>query len=257
LIVTRFLPMLFAAMALSQEIAVKNPHTATADIAAGAKIFRAHCAECHGHAGEGNRGPKLTTGVFYHGRTDADLFTNITNGIPGTAMPSVFFSQDQVWQIVAYVRSLSEARNAARPTGDPAQGSKLFHERGCIGCHLVKGEGGVRGPDLSMIGSQRSVEHLRQAILDPNAQIEHEYWVAKITHENGTEYSGFLINEDSYGVQLLDFRRGLISLVKHDFRKFEIDKSSLMPSYKEKLSASEGDDLVAYLWSQQRMVAAP
>jgi putative heme-binding domain-containing protein len=251
----RFVPMLFAAIALSQEIAVKNPHTAPADVAAGAKIFRAHCAECHGPAGEGDRGPKLTTGVFFHGQTDADLFTNITNGIPGTAMPAVFFSQDQLWQIVAYVRSLSQARNAAPPAGNPARGQKLFHERGCIGCHLVRGEGGVRGPDLSVIGSQRSAEYLRQAILDPNAQVQHEYWVAKITVENGTEYSGFLINEDSYAVQVLDFSRGLLSLAKHDFRNFKVDKSSLMPSFKDRLTASEVDDLMAYLWSLQRKAA--
>ena len=250
----RFFPILFAAVALSQETAV-NPRTTPADIAAGAKIFRSHCAECHGRAGEGDRGPKLTTGVFFHGPTDADLFANITNGIPGTAMPAVFFSQDQLWQIVAYVRSLSQTRNAAQPAGDPAHGKTLFRERACIGCHLVRGEGGVRGPDLSVIGSQRSVEHLRQAILDPNAQVPHEYWVAKITHENGTEYSGFLINEDSYAVQVLDFSRGLLSLAKHDFRKFDIDKSSMMPSYKERLSASEVDDLVSYLWSLQRKAA--
>ena len=249
--------MLFAALALSQEIAVKNPHTAPSDVAAGGKIFRAHCAECHGRAGEGNRGPKLTTGVFFHGQTDADLFANITNGIPGTAMPAVFFSQDQLWQIVAYVRSLSQARHTAPPAGDAARGQKLFRERGCIGCHLVRGEGGVRGPDLSVIGSQRSVEYLRQAILDPNAQVSHEYWVAKITLENGAEYSGFLVNEDSYAVQVLDFSRGLLSLAKHDFRKFEIDKSSLMPSFKDRLSASETDDLVAYLWSLQRKAAIP
>ena len=53
-----------------------------------------------------------------------------------------------------------------------------------------------------------------------------------------------------------DFARGLLSLPKHDFRKFDIDKSSLMPSYQERLSPTEVDDLVAYLWSLQPSVAA-
>ncbi len=252
----RYFLILFAALALSQEPLVKNPHTDPADVAAGAKIFRSHCAECHGRQGEGDRGPKLTTGVFFHGSTDPDLFTNISNGIPGTIMPSIFFSPDQVWQIVAYVRSLSETRSTSKPAGDLARGRKLFHEQGCVGCHLVRGEGSVRGPDLSLIGSQRSPEHLRLAILDPNAQVQREFWVAKVTYENGTEYSGFLINEDSYAVQILDFARGLLSLSKHDFRKFEISKSSLMPSYQGRLSPAEVDDLVAYLWSLQPLVAA-
>jgi len=103
------------------------------DVAAGAKIFRSHCAECQGFAGAGGKAPKLTTGVFFHG------------GIPGTAMPGVFFSPDQVWRIVADVRSPG--------TGGAQRGAQLFHQQECSGCHLARGEGGVRGPDLSMIGS--------------------------------------------------------------------------------------------------------
>src|SRR5438046_7595298 len=98
---------LLASGACGQEAEVNNPHTTPADVAAGAKIFRSHCAECHGLKGEGGRGPNLKTGVFFHGATDADIFLNITDGISGTAMPGVFFSRDQVWQMVAYVRSLS------------------------------------------------------------------------------------------------------------------------------------------------------
>src|SRR2546422_8013331 len=98
---------LLAAGAWGQEAEVNNPHPTTADVAAGGKIFRSHCAECHGLKGEGGHGPNLQTGVFFHGATDADIFLNIIDGICGTAMPGVFFSRDQVWQVVAYVRSLS------------------------------------------------------------------------------------------------------------------------------------------------------
>src|SRR5262245_20273720 len=190
-----------AAVVLAQEAEIKNPHTTPADVAAGAKIFRSHCAECHGLKGEGGRGPNLQTGVFFHGSADADLFRNITDGIDGTAMPGVFFSADPVWQVVAYVRSLSAGER--RPPGDSARGQKLFREKGCVGCHLARGEGGFRGPDLSVIGSQRSVEHLRQAILDPSAKVLREFRVARIVLENGSTYSGFLLNEGAYSVQIL------------------------------------------------------
>ena len=217
--------------------------------AAGAKIFRSHCAECHGLHGEGGRGPNLSTGVFFHGSTDADLMRNISDGIPGTAMPSVFFSPVQVSHLIAYVRSISSGSGASRPKGDLKHGKEVFREKGCIGCHLVRGEGGAKGPDLSTIGSQRSAEHLRQAILEPDATVPRAYWVAKVTLENGSGYAGFLCNEDSHTVQILDFSKGLTSLSKDAFRAFEIDKHSIMPSYKSRLSESEVDDLVAYLWS--------
>ena len=242
---------LLAAGACGQEAEAKNPHTTPADVAAGAKIFRSHCAECHGLKGEGGRGPNLQTGVFFHGAADADIFLNITDGISGTAMPGVFFSRDQVWQVVAYVRSFSSG-GVNRPAGDVAHGGKLFRDKGCIGCHLVRGEGGFKGPDLSVIGAQRSAEHLRQAIVDPNAEVLRDYWVAKITMENGAAYSGFLLTQGAYTVEILDFAKGLKSLPTHDFRKFEIEKSSAMPSFRGRLSDGEVDDLVAYLWSLKR-----
>jgi len=242
---------LLAAAAFAQQREIRNPHTTASDVAAGAKIFRGHCAECHGLKGEGGRGPSLTTGVFYHGSTDEDLLNNITDGIAGTSMPGVFFSSDQVWQLVSFVRSLSAAK-AAAPAGDVARGARLFRDKGCFGCHLVKGEGGVNGPDLTLIGSQRSVEHLRRAIVAPGDKVLREHWLAKVTLENGKQYSGFILNEDTHTLQLLESKQGLQSLAKRDFNRFSVEKTSTMPSFARQLNDGELNDLVTYLHSLQR-----
>jgi len=220
--------------------------------AAGEKIFRSHCASCHGLNGAGGSGPNLTSGIFYHGGTDADLYRNIAEGIPGTAMPDQFFSSAQIWQIVAYVRSLSATPVRPKLTGNASHGAQLFREKGCSGCHLIKGEGGVRGPDLSVVGSQRSVGHLRESIIDPGAKVEPAYWVAKIVAKDGVNRTGFILNQDTYSVQLLDFSGGLQLVRRSDFRDFGIDRSSIMPSYKGKLSEAEMDDLIAFLASLER-----
>src|ERR1700737_2949558 len=51
--------------------------------------FRSNCAFCHGlGARGGGRGPDLTRANKRHGTTDAEIFHNIHDGIPGTAMPA-------------------------------------------------------------------------------------------------------------------------------------------------------------------------
>src|SRR5437588_12837558 len=102
---TIFIGMLAAISLASGQAARSQPNEA--DRAAGERIFRSHCASCHGLNGAGGSGPSLTTGVFYHGATDEDLYRNISEGIPGTAMPDQFFSGAQIRQIVAYVRAIS------------------------------------------------------------------------------------------------------------------------------------------------------
>lgn len=229
-----------------------RPQANAADRAAGEKIFRSHCASCHGLNGGGGSGPSLTTGIFYHGSTDADLYRNISEGIPGTAMPDQFFSSAQIWQIVAYVRGVSSRPVRPQVTGNGYKGAQLFRDKGCSGCHLVKGEGGVRGPDLSLIGSQRSVAYLRESITDPGRIVAPEYWVAKLVTSDGRSRSGFVLNQDSYAVQILDFDGGLQMIQRSDLKDFGIDRGSIMPSYKGKLSEAELDDLVAFLASLER-----
>jgi cytochrome c551/c552 len=57
-------------------------------------------------------------------------------------------------------------------TTDPAQ---LVTEKGCIGCHVMDGKGGAVGPPFDHIGSQRTADYLRRAILQPNADTAKGY----------------------------------------------------------------------------------
>lgn len=237
---------------LSAGAQATNPHATPADRDSGARIFRSHCASCHGVRGTGGLGPDLTRGTFFHGSSDADLFRNIAEGIPGTAMAGVFFEGTQVWQIVAFVRSLSGPAVASQPGGDAVRGQGQFRRLGCIGCHLVRGEGGVKGPDLSVIGSQRSAAHLRESILKPNSSVSPEFWVAKIMTMDGATHAGFIMNQDTYTVQILDFAVGLRAFQRNGFKDFGIDRSSIMPAFEGRIGEEDLNDLVIYLLSLRR-----
>jgi cytochrome c oxidase cbb3-type subunit III len=226
-----------------------NPHTSPADVAAGAKTFHSHCSPCHGYQGDGGRGPNLAAGRFYHGSSDADLLKNISQGIPGTEMPGLFYNEDRVWQVVAFIRSLSA--NAAKSPGDANSGAALFRSQGCTGCHSIRGEGGALGPDLSGIGAARSLDNLKQSILAPDVEVQPLYWTVSFEDASGKPVQGFLLNEDTYTVQLLDRAARLQSYEKASVKNYAIDKRSTMPSYRDKLSSQQLDDLVAYLWSQR------
>jgi putative heme-binding domain-containing protein len=163
-------------------------------------------------------------------------------------MPGLFYSPDRVWQVVAYIRSLN-AGNQAKPTGDAARGKELFKSKGCHQCHRVSGDGGRLGPDLSDIGRIRSAEHLRAALVDPNSDVRQRYWVVSFKDASGKSQEGFLMNEDTYTVQFVDMNERLHSVHKTDIKSYQVEKTSKMPAFKDTLSASELEQLVAYLSS--------
>ena len=74
----------------------------------GKRIFSWYnCNGCHANGG-GDKGPALMDDVWVYGSEPANIYTTIVEGRPN-GMPSFggHIPDDQVWQLVAYVRSLS------------------------------------------------------------------------------------------------------------------------------------------------------
>lgn len=86
----------------------KNPYEGQHDaIAAGEKLFRQHCAECHGDDARGrNRAADLhSSGV--QNATPGELAWFLRNGNLARGMPSWSgLPEQRRWQIVAYLKSL-------------------------------------------------------------------------------------------------------------------------------------------------------
>lgn len=109
------------AMLAGQADTTKNPLAASASaVAAGRASYDRTCLLCHGPAGQGDRGPALNTNRFVHGSEDGDLFQAIRAGIAGTQMPPFArLSDEEIRQLVSYIRSLSALPKGPRPTPAP------------------------------------------------------------------------------------------------------------------------------------------
>jgi mono/diheme cytochrome c family protein len=77
-----------------------------------------NCMGCHAHGG-GGMGPALMDGAWRYGASDTAIFDSIVSGRPN-GMPAFRnrLGDDQIWQLVAYVKSIggraAKAAAAAR-----------------------------------------------------------------------------------------------------------------------------------------------
>jgi len=90
----------------------------------GKRLFRWYnCSGCHANGG-GGIGPALTDSQWTYGSDPASLFDTIMQGRPN-GMPSFggHIPEDQVWKIVAYVRSMG---GALRSDVAPSRSDSLY-----------------------------------------------------------------------------------------------------------------------------------
>lgn len=104
-----------------RKVPEQNPVSfSTESVAAGEQIFLQRCTGCHGRKADG-KGPNsldisprprnLRNSAFINSVTDRRLFTSITYGVEGTAMPSWVdygLSQNDVGNLINFVRSLNQ-----------------------------------------------------------------------------------------------------------------------------------------------------
>src|SRR2546422_4874308 len=130
---------------------IKNPVEGQPKaIERGDYVYKRRCASCHGFDARGYRATDLTTGQFPQGTSDAQLYRVITRGIPGTEMPGGAMDDDDVWALIAYMRTLVVSTPAAVAAGNADSGQKIYSGKAaCSSCHMVNGKRGRPGPELS------------------------------------------------------------------------------------------------------------
>lgn len=234
-----------------------NPFVTAVDSRMGERFFQQQCSRCHGLDATGNdeTGAPDLTGRLTNASTPAGIYEIIREGIDGTAMIGINpnASEQTVWQIVSYIDSLSTDPMDIDLPGSASSGQQVYNGKGnCASCHMVNGGGGRLGPDLSQVGERRDPDELKMDLSTPNEDVAPRWWTMKVTRRDGSVVEGLRMNEDTFSLRIIDEDENLWSFTKSEVRAFERTQDSTMPSYEQTLTASELDDLVAYLFSLRK-----
>ena len=244
-----------ALSAAALAVAAAQDHTgqySPADVAAGARVYNAMCAPCHGPTGAGVGGIDLRRGPLPRATTDAALSTIITSGIPGSGMPSFRMDPNDLQSLIAFIRAGFDANASALagPPGDTARGRVLFEGKAaCLSCHRVNDRGQDSGPDLTEVGRVRTPLALQRTLIDPTGSMLPINRPVRAVRRDGSVVTGRRLNEDTYTVQIMSEQGRLVPLVKAELREWSVSTTSPMPSYKDTLTPGEMTDLVAYMAS--------
>jgi alcohol dehydrogenase (cytochrome c) len=244
--------LLFAQAPQAAHPAASNPHLGNKEsIRGGMALYRVRCADCHGLDGTGYRGPDLVAALG-GGLADERLFDTIRKGVPGTEMPAaspIDVSDDDILQLMSYLKSIGSVAPAERPIGNLANGERIFAQQ-CASCHRVAGRGGRLGPDLTRIGVQRSQAALTREIRTPSEWIGPTFETVTIVTKQAQRIRGVKKAEDVFTIQIMDTGERIQGYRKSDLQEVIDEKTSLMPEYPSgRLSDSDMTDLVGYLGS--------
>ena len=243
------------------QVRAQRPSGAAGNLARGEQLYGRSCASCHGPAGEGGKGPTLAVPRLFRAADRKALAVVIRRGIEGSEMPGARLSEADARLLADYVLGFGRRPREPMP-GDPQRGARLYRDKGgCASCHTIKGEGGAFGPDLTDIGRRRGAAHLRQSLLEPNADmfkgssiyrsnisITENFLHVRVTAKDGRQLQGVRVNEDTFSIQLRDLAGTLHSLLKSELDEVHKDwGQSPMPAYRHVFSVQELDDVVAFM----------
>ena len=135
--------------------------------------------------------------------------------------------------------------------GDPGHGEEVF-QSACLGCHILKGEGGNVGPDLSNIGT-KGLKYISESILLPASSFTPGYETFVVVDKGGRKYVGIKTKDDPTGVDIILENGEVASIPRGDIKEITEDKNkSLMPEdLIEALTVKDYQDVLAYMIMQK------
>lgn len=145
-------------------------------------------------------------------------------------------------QIAAYKKLLTPGYLARADL----RNGRLVYSKTCQQCHILYGEGGKLGPDLT--GSNRSnMDYLLSNILDPSAEIGEDFRMSIVVTNNGRVITG-MIAERTASRLTIQTATERVTLAADEIEEVKLSPLSIMPEGQlDTLTKEQVRDLFGYL----------
>ena len=204
-------------------------------------------------------------------RKPAEIRANMTRTFAGETLPAALVfasaSGDAAWgklgkgakivrttdappllngeQFAALEKKTARYTALAAKAGDPAKGKVVVAL--CQSCHMINGQGGLIGPNLSGAGAMGTEAVLRN-IIDPNAAIEAAYRIFQVKLKAGEVIEAFYVSEDATAYVLRQPGGADRRVPKAEVASAQYLRRSLMPEgLLDGFTDDQVTDLFAYL----------
>ncbi len=152
-------------------------------------------------------------------------------------------------QRVAQMDTLREMMSKDKlAKSDHAIGKELF-TKNCATCHVLFGEGGNTGPDLTG-ADRKNMNYLLENIVDPSASVATSFRASVLAMEDGRLLTGVVMDNNGQTLKL-QTKEELLTLEVDSIDEIKQTELSLMPEkLLDNLSEQEKVDLFGYLMSR-------
>ncbi|MDP0492399.1 MAG: DUF1080 domain-containing protein [Verrucomicrobiota bacterium JB023] len=183
-------------------------------------------------------------GLVFYNAGGGSSWREMTEGarvVPTTDLPPLLTAAEAEALDAKFAKYLALAEQG----GDVEKGAVLAPL--CTSCHVIDGQGGLIGPELSGAGAM-GIEGLLRNIITPNAAMESGYRIYRVEMKSGEIIDAFFVRQDKQAVVIRQAGLPDRRIPKSDIRKTTFIRRSLMPEgLLDGLNDEQVADLLAYL----------